>query len=263
MARCVFGVPLILLLVSLASAQNAPQSDLQALALAAQAMAALTNGVAVSDVTLNGNATWIAGSDNETGSATLVAKGTSESRIELGLSAGARTEIRNDTASPHQGQSVMPDGTTHPWAQHNCQINASWFFPALSVLASTSDSSLIFTYVGLENRGNGTVQHIRVYRYLSGQKAPLIALTKTVSSEDIYLDSTSLLPVAFAFNVHPDDDASTKIAVTINFSRYQVLNGVQIPMHVQRLISGGLALDVVVTSAVVNSGLSDAPFAIQ
>ena len=115
MARCVFGVPLILLLVSLASAQNAPQSDLQALALAAQAMAALTNGVAVSDVTLNGNATWIAGSDNETGSATLVAKGTSESRIELGLSAGAKkTEIRNDTASPHQGQSVMPDGTTHP-----------------------------------------------------------------------------------------------------------------------------------------------------
>ena len=84
-----------------------------------------------------------------------------------------------------------------------------------------------------------------------------------MSSEDIYLDSTSLLPVAFAFNVHPDDDASTKIAVTINFSRYQVLNGVQIPMHVQRLISGGLALDVVVTSAVVNSGLSDAPFAIQ
>jgi hypothetical protein len=263
MARCGFAVPLILLLVSVASAQNPPQSDPRAVALATQAMTALTNGIAVSDVTLNGNATWIAGSDNESGTATLLAKGAGESRLGISLSTGTRTEIRNDTGAYHQGESVTPDGTVRPWAEHNCQINATWFFPALSALASTSDSSLIFTYVGMEKRGNGRVWHIRVYRYSSGQRAHVISFNKTVSVENIYLDSTSLLPVAFTFNVHPDNDASTNIALEIDFSNYHTVNGVQIPMRVRRLISNGLALDIVVTSATLNSGLSDAPFAIQ
>jgi hypothetical protein len=58
MARCGFAVPLILLLVSVASAQIPPQSDPRAVSLATQAMTALMNGVAVGDVTLSGNAVW-------------------------------------------------------------------------------------------------------------------------------------------------------------------------------------------------------------
>jgi len=263
MARCCFAVPLTLLLLSVASAQNPPQSDPQAVSLATQAMAALTNGTAVSDVTLTGNAAWISGSDNETGAATFRAKGTGESRMDLSLTGGNRTEIRNNTAHFPQGESISTDGSVNQWPLHNCWINANWFFPALSALAATSDSSLIFTYVGLENRGNGTVQHIQVYRYLSGQKATLIALTQAVSTENIYLDSTSLLPVAFTYNTHPDDDASTRISVEIDFSNYKAVNGVQIPMHVQKFISGELALDIVLTRAVLNSGLSDGLFAVQ
>jgi hypothetical protein len=122
---------------------------------------------------------------------------------------------------------------------------------------------MIFTYIGQENRGSGTVQHIRVYRYLSGQKPRIISFTENVSTEDIYLDSNSLLPVAFSFSAHPDDDASTNIALEIDFSNYQVVNGVQVPMHVQRFVAGGLALDIVATGAILNSGLSDSPFSIQ
>lgn len=245
------------------SQNQTPVSDPEAVALASQAMVALTNGVAVSDVSLTGSATRIAGSDTETSPATLQAKGTGESRIDLNLSRGTRTEIRNDTAGFPQGESIGPDGTVQPWALHNCWINASWFFPALSILSAPSDSSMIFTYVGLERRDGGTVQHLRAYRYLSGQKADVTALTQNVSTEDIYLDSTSLLPVAFTFNAHPDDDAATNIALEIDFSNYRSVNGVQVPMRVQKLISGGLALDIVVKSVVVNSGLGDGPFAIQ
>jgi len=63
MARCRVGVPLVPLLVSVVSAQNPPQSDPQAVALATQAMTVLMNGVAVSDVTLSGNAVWTSGTD--------------------------------------------------------------------------------------------------------------------------------------------------------------------------------------------------------
>ena len=145
MARCGYGVPLVLLLVSVASAQN-PQSDPQALTLASRAIAALTNGVAVSDVALTGTVTWIAGSDKETGTTTQQAKGTGESRVDLDLSGGARTEIRNDIASNFpQGASIQSGGAQQGWAMHNCWIKASWFYPALSFLAASIDTTMIFS----------------------------------------------------------------------------------------------------------------------
>jgi hypothetical protein len=245
------------------SQDQPPVSDPKAVALAAQAIAALTNGVAVSDLTLNGNATWTAGLDKETGSVTLQAKGTGESRIDFRLSGGARTEIRNDATGFPQGELIASDGTVQPWPQHNCWINASWFFPTLSILAASSDPSVIFGYVGLETRNTGSVQHIRAYRYVPAKRPAMVAVIQSLSTEDIYLDSASLLPVAFSFNSHPEDDEATNVLIEVDFFDYQPVNGVLVPMHVQRLINGGLALDVAVTGVVLNSGLADAPFSIQ
>jgi hypothetical protein len=262
---CAFLISLLTLANGnfLFSQNQAPVSDPQAVALANLALSALTNGVAVSDVTLSGNATWIAGSDKETGPATLQAKGAGESRIDLKVSGGTRTEVHNDTPGSPQGESIAPDGTVQPWPQHNCWINGGWFFPALSILAATPDPSVIFTYVGVESRDTGSVQHLRAYRYLASKKPGLVALVTSLSTEDIYLDSTSFHPVAFIFNTHPDDDEATNISVEIDFSDYQLVSSAQIPMHVQKLINGGLAVDIAVTNAVVNSGLSDDLFAIQ
>jgi hypothetical protein len=240
-----------------------PVSDPQALTLAQQSNAALTSGVVVSDVTLTGNATWIAGSDIETGQTTLQAKGIDESRMDLTLSGGARTEIRSDSSGDPQGESINADGTIHPWPSHNCWINANWFFPALSSLAATSNTSMIFTYVGLETRSSVSVQHIRVSHYFPSKSPAFTAAVQKLSTEDIYLDSASLLPVAFIFNTHPEDDQDTNILVEIDFESYQMLNGLLVPMHVKKLINGGLALDLALAGAVLNSGLTDAPFAIQ
>ena len=259
-----------LLFLILASSQflfsqnQVPVSDPQAVALATRAVAALSGGVAVSDVTLTGNATWIAGSDIETGSATLQAKGIGESRVELNLTGGTRTEIRNDIAGVFpQGAFIENNGSQQPRAMHNCWTSAGWFFPALSLLSESSDPTLIFSYVGQESRGAASVQHLRVYRYLAGKRPSFISLTQKVSTTDFYLDSASLLPVALTFNAHPDDDANTDISLEIDFSNYQPVDGVQTPLHIQKLISGGLALDLVVTSVSLNSGLPDSVFTIQ
>jgi hypothetical protein len=96
MARFVVGVPLILFLASVASAQNPPQSDPRALSLVSQSITALTGGTSISDVTLSGTASWSNGTGSETASAILRAKGTGESRFDMPLSEGPRSEIRND-----------------------------------------------------------------------------------------------------------------------------------------------------------------------
>jgi len=240
-----------------------PASDPQALALATRAISALTRGVSVNDVTLTGSAIWIAGSDKETGSAVLMAKGRGESRIDLTLTSGARTDVRSDIASVFpEGASSFDGGGQQPWSLHNCWTSASWFFPAFPLLGATFDPSIIVSYVGQETRGGTSVQHLHWYRYLSGQQPSVVALTQRVSTTDFYLDSASLLPVALTFNTHPDDDANTDILIEIKFSNYQPINGVQIPFHIQKLISGGLALDVAVARAALNSSLPDGLFAI-
>jgi hypothetical protein len=66
-------------------------------------MAALSGGTPVTDVTLTGNVTWISGPDKDVGSATLMAKGSTETRMDLVLSGGKRSEIRNIANGLPQG----------------------------------------------------------------------------------------------------------------------------------------------------------------
>src|SRR5437660_12419633 len=91
----------------LASAQNPSASDPQALSLAAQSIAGMTGGNRITDISITGNATSIAG-DIETGTVTLLAKGTSESRMIMSDSGSTRTETRSASAGTPQGKWVHP-----------------------------------------------------------------------------------------------------------------------------------------------------------
>src|SRR5260370_4028376 len=232
------------------SQNQPPPSDPQALSLVSQSMAALTGGRNISDVTLSGTANWSNGTNNEAASATLMAKGTGESRFDMTLTAGPRSEVRNDGSTTYQGELLASDGSVNPWAAQNCLVNAGWFFPQLSVLGITGDATLIFLYVGQETRNGATVQHIQSYRYSSNNTAT----TQRLSTMDIYLDAASFLPAAFLFNVYPNDDSTQNIPVEVDFSTYQSLNGIQVPYRIQRYVAGNLRFDFSFTCAQFNSG---------
>ena len=86
---------------------------------------------------------------------------------------------------------------------------------------------------------------------------------QNLSTTDVFLNSNSSLPLAIAFNAHADDNMNVNLPIEIRFANYQPTNGVNIPFHFQRLINGGVVLDVTVTSVVVNSGMSDSLFTMQ
>jgi len=252
----------LLLFVPVLHAQSPTSSSPQAVALAIQALSALVGTTTVTDATLTGTVIRTAGSDVDTGTVTLKVLGTSESRLDMSLSNGTRSEIRNSSSGSPQGFWVAPDSSVHLMANHNTLTYAAWFFPALSVLSQASNSSLLFTYIGQETRNGETVQHIRAAQNVSSSADPS-GLIQSLSTEDIYLDATSLLPVALIFNAHPDNNALANIPVEVDFSNYQVVNGVKIPFRVQQYFNGTLFLDVTVQSAVLNSGLTDSVFAAQ
>lgn len=249
-------------------AQTTSASDPRALTLAMQAIAALTGTVSVVDATLNANITWLAGSDYFTGTGTFLAKGTSESRFDLNLGDSARSEIRTTSGGVPEGAwikaAVSAVSTAQPqlFALHNCWTDAAWFFPALSSLAQTSNVNFVFSYVGLEQHGGVSTQHLRVSQVFI-QDAKNVLNVPRLGTMDFYLDPASLLPWAIAFKVHPDNDMNTDIPMEIRFANYQAVTGVQIPFHIQRMLNGGVVLDVVVTTAVINSGLPDSDFNIQ
>jgi hypothetical protein len=80
---------------------------------------------------------------------------------------------------------------------------------------------------------------------------------------DFFLDPTTLLPLGLSYTTHPDNNALLDISVEVQFSDYQSVGGVQIPFHVQKLLNGGLALDLQIHSATLNSGLSANAFSVQ
>jgi hypothetical protein len=248
----------LLLIPFTAHSQQAAIQNPQAIALATQALTALTGPAQVSDITLTGTATRTAGSDVESGSITLKALGNPNSRFDLVLTSGTSSEIRNASNGTPQGSWITPDSVSHAMATHNTLTDAAWFVPELSVLSQISNPNFIVSYVGQETRAGAAVQHLH-FASQSTSTDPT-GLLQRLTAEEVYLDASTFLPVALTFNTHPDIDAGTNIPVEIDFSNYQQVNGVQIPFHVQKFLNGSLFLDVTVQSVVLNSGLPASDF---
>lgn len=234
-----------------------------AVALASSALRTLTGGTAIADVTLNTTVNWFEGSA-VTGTMVLEARGTSQSRTEISAGASRRTQVRNfDSDGAASGIWFGSDGVKHPIAFHNCWTEASWFFPALGALASASQPNITVTYVGHETRYGSSVEHLRFWQTVRTARPAEKALIQKLSTIDLYLDSVLLVPLGLTFNSHPDNDASLDLPTEIRFADYRVVNGVRLPFRIQKLLNGGLLLDVTVQSATFNSGLTDTLFALQ
>jgi outer membrane lipoprotein-sorting protein len=65
------------------------------------------------------------------------------------------------------------------------------------------------------------------------------------------------------FNVHPDNISTEDIPLVIRFSDYRVVDGAQIPFHVEKYMNNGLILDLHFQSAALNTGLPASTFRTQ
>ena len=244
---------LILLIPGPVLGQTAPVSvrDPNAVALASRALQALGGGTTVTDITLAASATYTAGSDLEMGPATLVALGNQQSRVTLNLTNGQRQEIRSGI----EGRWLGADGTAHYLASHNNFVDAAWFYPAFILQALATDPTLSISLVGQQALGAEPVYHLALWRVVTRRSPMIVALIQHLSAMDLYLDATTLAPVEFDFNIHPDANTGVDIPVSVRFGAYQAFNGVQAPTRIQKYLQGSLELDMTVASASINSGV--------
>lgn len=233
--------------------------DPVALGLVNQALALLNGGTSLTDVTLQTTVTYYPGPSQQTGTATLQAIGDGESLLVMNLSGGEQQEIRN----AQQGAWVYPDGSFFLEALQNCWADATWFFPGLVLTNLSSNTQMALVNLGSGTWNGSSANVIQTYQSPSPQNnSGDTSMIQGLSTETLYLDPLSSLPLAIDFNLHPDNDANTNLSAEIQLSNYQTVNGMSVPFQVQKLINGSVFLDVVVTSVTVNSGLSQSLFII-
>lgn len=145
-------------------------------------------------------------------------------------------------------------------ASHNNFVDASWFYPAFTLEALSTDPSLGIILVGQETLGSETVFHLLISHVLPSANSQTVALVQQLSAMDLYLDATALVPVEIDFTEHPDSDTGVNIPVAIRFGGYQSFNGIQAPTHIQKYVQGTLVLDLSGATAAINSGVSASVF---
>lgn len=247
-----------------ANSQTVATKDTTAISLLSRAVGVLASGVPINSITLTATVTRTAGSDVETGTATLEALGGAASRVSMSLSDGQQSEVINQSQGDTAGQWSGADATVHPMAQHNCWIPASWFFPALVMGEALNDPSVSISYSGQETRDGVAVEHIRFWRVFAsdGGSAAALTLLEHLTAADVYLDAATSAPVDLDFNIHPDNNAAQDIPVEIQYSGYQKMSGIFMPARVQKFINNSLFLDLNITGAALNTSISPAEFGI-
>jgi hypothetical protein len=236
-------------------------SPSQAATLLAQSAKLLTGPGGVSDVTLTGTVEWIAGSDDETGTAVYKALNNAH-RMDLSFRNGTRSEVVSPVDGLPAGIWIGLDGVSHPIANHNLMSDAGWF-PAFTFGNLISSANTVLSYVGQETRNGVSVIHIGAIQAspnFTGSSAPLM---QHLTQVDLYLDSATLLPLSYVFNAHPDDNTLLDIPVEIQYSNYQNVNGTQIPLHIQKYMNNTLAIDLQFQTSVLNTGLTTTQIAGQ
>jgi hypothetical protein len=238
------------------TAQLSSLSDPTAVQLAQKALTAL-NVAGVQDVIVNGSVIWIFGSDYETGTGIFQANTLGQSRADLSLNGGVRSDVRTTSNGAPSGAWQLKGSTVNNYSTANCYADAAWFFPGLSSLLQTANTSFVLKYIGLAQHGGITTQHLQLFQLSTS------AIQQHLTTIDVYLDPATFLPLAIAAPAHPDLDANTDIPSEIRFANYQSVNGVMVPFHVQRLLNGGVVTDITVTNVVFNTGLPSSTFILQ
>jgi hypothetical protein len=225
------------------------------------ALAALSPNIAISDVTLTGTVRRIAGSDDQSGTATLKALSSGAARSDLSLSSGMLSEIYNSSSSGPTGAWSGPDGVSHPISFHNLFSEPAWFFPTFAISRRLS-LGYVAADIGPETHNGRQVEHFSVYQSLSSPSLPGLSI-QHLTQLDFFIDSQTFLPASLSFSIHPDHNISVDILVEIEFSDYRAVSGAQVPFHIQKSVNGTMLLDIELQTVSINSGISASAFAIQ
>lgn len=259
MSRFRVVVPVLVCSFSLiflpATAQQAPSPAVSASELLQQSVSSL--GQLPVDSTALGSISITAGSDTQWGSIQIQTRGTDQSSEQLTTSNGTI-----ESTFSHGNSATANNYSKKSLSSLELAVsNQSALFP-LPLLASilTSPDSA-YQYVGAESVSGASCQHIRAWNTFTSQ--PALQYLSPFTVRDIWIDSSTNLPVKIAYSLRAGTGAVPTTSVEVFYSSYKLVNGVQFPFHISKSLNGTPWIDITVSSVSFNTGLADSSFSLR
>ena len=252
-----FGLALLLLSAPLLSQQPSPtvQRDPAAISLIQKSVAAMATNVPA-DSSATGTITIVEGSTTQNGTIQILTRGTNQTAEQITLPDTQRAVVySNGDAKEVSGtQSTIP-----PLELIVTDQSPDFPLPLLVSLLNNPDEA--YVYIGQESLNGTTVQHIQVWNTFAS--VPRLQQLAPFSTKDIWLDSTSALPLRIAYTRRAGSGAVPSFPVEVFFSNYSNLNAVLYPFQIKKSYNGTPWQTITIQSVSFNTGLTDAQFQVE
>ena len=254
-------VILFLAVFSLLSSQSSPQQTAPPVQRDPQALALLQNSVRAmganvpADSVATGNVVVVAGSLTSSGTVRILTRGIDQTSEQFTLPQSTQTVIYSrGTANTTDGANTQSLSLERTASCHS----PSFPLPFLAAALANPDEAL--QYVGQETLGSARVQHLRIWNTFNSMSSLQFLLDFTVT--DIWLDSSSALPVKLFYQQRVAQGAVPRIPVEVAYGDYRNLGGVLYPFQLAVSLNGTAWATITIQSVAFNNGLTDADFRI-
>jgi hypothetical protein len=214
-----------------------------------QAQSAVVTGKSIRSVNLSANAEWFAGSQHESGTATLQASVDGSSSVQLNLGSASRTETQTKAGASRTCYWTDGAETSHNVVGPDCLIAIPWFAPSLFTQSpSQFPSALMATDDGAMSRDSQTFHQISYRLNLDKPNSSNVDRLTSMSTVKVFYDPQTFLPASLEYFIHPDTNDLQSVDVRVIFSNYQSSSGVMLPFHIEKYVNRTLQLKLDVTS---------------
>ncbi|HEV8523363.1 MAG TPA: hypothetical protein VGQ71_02600 [Terriglobales bacterium] len=237
------------------SPQQPAQRDPQAAAVIARSVSAMGNA-AFSDSAMSGQVQITAGGASQDGTIRVLTRGLDQSLEEwtVGGESDAVVYSRGFAMRKAGGSSQSLSGelavTTH-----------SKLLPVVWLSALIADSDISLFSAGQEQQGNSLAYHLRAWRSFAYK--PELRHLSEFSVADLWIDATSFLPTKIAYQQRAARGIDEGIRIELTPSDYKALGGIVCPLTIEVSRNGTPWAHISITTVSLNTGLTDAEFAIQ
>jgi hypothetical protein len=251
-----FFISLVLLISqsspTLPAATNV-ERDPQAVTLLQSAVSVMAPGGLPSDSTATGTVAIVAGSQNSSGTISILTRGSAQSSVQFQTSLSAwSVTYSNQQASRTVGT------TATPLCLEEASTSLSVYFPLPVLAGLLSNPDVALVYIGQETLGFSQVQHIQATNTFQSNASLQFLAPFTVT--DIWLDATTGLPTKISYIRRKGGGSAPKIPFSVVYSNYQTVSGVSYPFTIQEYATETLWATTTIQTVVLNSGLTDSNF---
>jgi hypothetical protein len=238
-----------------AGAQSAEISDPQALTALRSAWVAM-GGLVPNDSTAQGTISITAGTRTESGTYTLLTRGTTQSSEQI-----AATYTNQTLIYSNGGSALTVNQTTQSLSMEASQSSQSAVFtlPLLAQLLSTP--GIIVQLVGMETVNGASCEHFRTWNSFSSH--PKVQFLSDFTTKDFWIDSASGLVKRLSYKIREAGGDAPITIMDVYYDDYRSVSGVLYPFLIHKSWNGTPWATITIQTVEFNTGLTDSNFPIQ